>query len=50
MQVIALLAVLAFAAPLLILAAPLTVYVVPTVLIGLAISYWMQRRHARRPG
>jgi hypothetical protein len=50
MQVIALLTVLVFAAPLLMLAAPFTVYIVPAFLIGLAISYWMHRRHARRLG
>ena len=48
METIVLLTVLAFAVPLLVLAAPLSVYVLPAILIGLAVSYWAQRRRARR--
>ena len=49
METIALLIiVLLFSAPLLMLASPFTVYLVPAVLIGLAISYcissWSHRR------
>jgi hypothetical protein len=47
METIALLLVLLLAVPLLVLASPLLVYVVPAVLLGLAISYWAHRRHAR---
>ena len=48
--IVLLIIVLLFAAPLLMLASPFTVYLVPAGLIGLAISYcisyWNQRRHA----
>ena len=44
--------VLLFGLPLLMLAAPISVYLVPAVLIGLTISYcisyWVHRRRAHR--